>query len=101
MPEKTIDEIEQSSFVPSADRKALLIKGWENTIEQFLEDGILDTTEEKRLVAEIRHVMEKGNSYPFLVFCFFRIIIRIAFLGGLEKAPTFFINPPFADNSPH
>jgi len=48
--EKTIAEIEQSSFVPSADRKDLLIKGWENAIEQFLEDGILDTTEEKRLV---------------------------------------------------
>ncbi len=28
----------------------------------------------------------------------------VAFLGGLEKAPTFLvpiINPPFADNSPH
>jgi hypothetical protein len=48
--EKTIAEIEQSSFVPSADRKTLLIKGWENAIEQFLEDGVLDTTEEKRLV---------------------------------------------------
>ena len=70
MPEKTIDEIEQSSFVPSADRKALLIKGWENTIEQFLEDGILDTMEEKRLVAGIRHVVEKGNSFLFLFFAF-------------------------------
>lgn len=48
--EKTIAEIEQSSFVSSADRKTLLIKGWENAIEQFLEDGVLDTTEEKRLV---------------------------------------------------
>lgn len=48
--EKTIAEIEQSSFVPSAERKALLTKGWENSVEQFLEDGILDTTEEKRLV---------------------------------------------------
>lgn len=48
--ENTVAEIEQSSFVPSTDRKALLIKGWENSVEQFLEDGILDTTEEKRLV---------------------------------------------------
>ncbi|GMW03993.1 MAG: hypothetical protein AMXMBFR84_51270 [Candidatus Hydrogenedentota bacterium] len=48
--EKTIAEIEQSSFVPPTERKALLIKGWENSVEQFLEDGILDTTEEKRLV---------------------------------------------------
>ena len=44
--EKTIAEIEQSSFVPSADRKALLIKAWENAVEQFLEVGVLDTTEE-------------------------------------------------------
>jgi len=48
--EKTIAEIEQSSFVPPAERKALLTTGWENSVEQFLEDGILDTTEEKRLV---------------------------------------------------
>ena len=48
--EKAISEIEQSSFVPSSERKALLVKGWENSVEQFLEDGILDTTEEKRLV---------------------------------------------------
>lgn len=48
--EKTIAEIEQSSFVPPTERKALLTKGWENSVEQFLEDGILDTTEEKRLV---------------------------------------------------
>lgn len=48
--EKTIVGIEQSSFVPTTDRKTLLIKGWENAIEQFLEDGVLDTTEEKRLV---------------------------------------------------
>lgn len=48
--EKTIAEIEQTSFVPPTERKALLTKGWENSVEQFLEDGILDTTEEKRLV---------------------------------------------------
>lgn len=48
--EKTITEIEQTSFVPPSERKALLTKGWEDSVEQFLEDGILDTTEEKRLV---------------------------------------------------
>lgn len=48
--EKRIAEIEQTSFVPPTERKALLIRGWENSVEQFLEDGILDTTEEKRLV---------------------------------------------------
>ena len=35
---------------PFVNRKALLIKGWENAVEKFLEDGILDSTEEKRLV---------------------------------------------------
>ncbi len=48
--ERTIAEIEQSCFVPPSERKALLTKGWENSVEHFLEDGILDTTEEKRLV---------------------------------------------------
>ncbi len=48
--ENNILEIEQSSLVPFIERKALLIKGWENSVEQFLEDGILDATEEKRLV---------------------------------------------------
>jgi hypothetical protein len=39
-----------------------------------------------------------------LYFCQPSAIIVLAFLRGLEKAPTFLvpiINPPFADNSPH
>jgi len=39
-----------------------------------------------------------------LYFGFFYVILVMAFLRGLEKAPTFLvpiINPPFADNSPH
>ena len=48
--EKRIAEIEQSFFVPSENRRYLLIRGWEKTVEQFLKDGILDATEEKRLV---------------------------------------------------
>lgn len=48
--EKNITEIELSKFVPSADRKALLIKGWENAVEQFLQDRVLEESEEKRLV---------------------------------------------------
>lgn len=48
--EKVIVKIEQSSLVLSGDRKALLIKGWENSVEQFLQDGILDANEEKRLM---------------------------------------------------
>jgi hypothetical protein len=52
---KTISEIEQSFFVPSSERKALLLKGWENSVEKFLEDGILNDTEEKRLVEFKNH----------------------------------------------
>lgn len=48
--EKRLADIEQTSFVPPADRKALLITGWENAVQQFLEDGVLDATEEDRLV---------------------------------------------------
>ena len=39
-----------------------------------------------------------------LYFWLFHVILILAFLRGLEKAPTFLvpiINPPFADNSPH
>lgn len=48
--ERTIAEIEQSSLIPTSERRALLLKGWESSVEQFLEDGILDETEENRLV---------------------------------------------------
>src|SRR5262245_25565130 len=48
--ERRIAEIEQSCFVPRDERKHSLIRGWENAVEQFLDDGILDTAEEKRLV---------------------------------------------------
>lgn len=53
--EKAISEIEQSSFVPSSDRNALLVKGWGNAVEYFLEDGILDVNEEARLVQFKEH----------------------------------------------
>jgi NADH:ubiquinone oxidoreductase subunit 4 (subunit M) len=39
-----------------------------------------------------------------LYIWFSGVIMMMAFLCGLEKAPTFLvpiINPPFADNSPH
>lgn len=48
--EKTIAEIERSFSVPLSDRKALLIKAWEDAVEKFLEDGVLNSTEERRLV---------------------------------------------------
>lgn len=46
---RTIYRIEKSSFVPSSDRKALLLKGWENAIEHLLDNGIIDKEHESRL----------------------------------------------------
>lgn len=48
--EQRLLEIERTFFVPPSDRKDLLIKGWEDSVEQFLNDGVLDATEEARLV---------------------------------------------------
>lgn len=45
-----IPNIERSAFIPSSNRKEFLIKGWESSVEQFLEDGLLDNEEEERLV---------------------------------------------------
>lgn len=47
--EQTIAEIERTSFVPSADRRDLLITGWESAVDHFLEDGLLNSAEEARL----------------------------------------------------
>lgn len=48
--ETTISEIEKSHSVSIGDRKTLLIKSWENAVEDFLSDGILEKTEENRLM---------------------------------------------------
>lgn len=53
--EKKISEIEKQFSVPSEKRKSLLISSWENSVDQFLEDGILDTEEEARLVTFKEH----------------------------------------------
>ena len=53
--EKTISEMEGVSTFSNAERKEILIKAWETSVEQFLEDGILDETEEKRLVEFKNH----------------------------------------------
>jgi len=48
--EKTVTEIEMFSGVSSAERKDYLVKGWEKAVEQFLDDGMIDVSEEKRLI---------------------------------------------------
>lgn len=45
-----IAEIEQNNHLSTAQRKPLLIRAWEQAVDGFLEDGVLDTEEERRLV---------------------------------------------------
>jgi hypothetical protein len=67
--QQKISQIEESSFVPPSDRPFLLVKGWEACVEQFLEDGILDENEEKRLIefknrfALSQNDLDKGGAY--------------------------------------
>jgi hypothetical protein len=49
--ENAICAIEQSSFVPTTERKALLVNGWEASVNQLLESGLIGPAEEARLVA--------------------------------------------------
>lgn len=48
--EAKIAEIEQANHLSTAQRKPLLIRAWEKSVDDFLEDGVLDAEEEKRLV---------------------------------------------------
>jgi len=59
--ENTISNIEQSHFVTSCDSKNILVNGWEIAVDQFLEDGILDSAEEQRLVKCKEHFALSQN----------------------------------------
>jgi len=48
--ETKIAEIEQINQLSTAQRKPLLIRAWEKAVDGFLEDGVLDTEEEKKLI---------------------------------------------------
>lgn len=53
--ENKISAIEKSSLIPHAQCKEFLATAWEMAVDQFLEDGILDETEERRLVEFKNH----------------------------------------------
>ena len=53
--EKRIVEIEQAFSLPHGDRKSLLVETWENAVDHALEDGVLETEEEHRLVEFKNH----------------------------------------------
>lgn len=44
-----IERIEEEYGIDATDRRAILVKAWEGSVELFLEDGILDEIEEKKL----------------------------------------------------
>lgn len=45
-----ITSIAQRSFVADSEQRALIARGWVSTVDRFLEDGILEESEEKRLM---------------------------------------------------
>lgn len=59
--EKTIAEIEKLSFFPTSERNSILVSGWEASVDKFLEDGVLDEAEEKRLVEFKNHFSLSQN----------------------------------------
>jgi hypothetical protein len=71
--EAAISEIEKSALIPSSDRNALLAKGWENAVESFLDDKIMDLNEEVRLVQFMKHfglaqdVLDKNGAFTRIV----------------------------------
>lgn len=48
--DKSIIELETTYSIPSSERGSLLISAWEASVDQFLEDGVLDESEESRLI---------------------------------------------------
>lgn len=50
-----IRNIETSAFMSPGDGKTHLIRGWENSVEKFLEDGVLDKQEEEQLIRFKNH----------------------------------------------
>lgn len=45
-----ISSIAQRSYIADTERHSLLARGWAGTVDKFLEDGVLDESEEKRLM---------------------------------------------------
>jgi len=48
---KCVTDIQNSLGLAPEDMRSMLVKGWENTVDLFLDDGVLDRSEENRLVA--------------------------------------------------
>jgi hypothetical protein len=43
--------IAQDGYISEKERQTLLVQGWTDAVDRYLEDGVLDESEEKRLVA--------------------------------------------------
>jgi hypothetical protein len=42
-------DVAQRSYISDDERQRLIVQGWTNAVDRFLEDGVLDESEEKRL----------------------------------------------------
>jgi hypothetical protein len=45
-----LTEIAQDGYISENERRTLLIRGWASAADRFLEDGVFDESEEKRLI---------------------------------------------------
>ena len=45
-----LTEIAQDGYISENERQTLLIRGWASAADRFLEDGVFDESEEKRLI---------------------------------------------------
>ena len=45
-----LTEIAQDGYISEKERQTLLVQGWTDAVDRYLEDGVLDESEEKRLV---------------------------------------------------
>jgi hypothetical protein len=63
--ENEINRDELASRVFAAERNKLLVSGWENSVEKFLDDGVLDEQEEKSLMAFKEYFSLSQSGWPY------------------------------------
>jgi hypothetical protein len=52
-----IERVARNSFINEPDQKALIISAWQQAVDAFLDDGVLDRSEETRLVEYKNHFL--------------------------------------------
>jgi hypothetical protein len=54
---RSIERIGSDSFISLTEQKSLIVSAWEKAVDNFLDDGILDRSEETRLVQYKNHFL--------------------------------------------